>query len=114
MLDSIAGLTPLTSSASQSGDSSKKTEQIKGAAQQFESLMISEMLKSARPDGDSANWLGAGEDDQTGQTAVDYAEQQLASLMSKNGGIGLSKFIVQGLTKQGSGDASAARDSQKL
>jgi Rod binding domain-containing protein len=101
MLDSIAGLTPATAAiADQSGDSSKKTQQIKDASQQFESLMIAELLKSARSDSDSASFLGAGDDDQTGQTAVDYAEQQLASLMSKSGGIGLSKFIEQGLAKK--------------
>lgn len=87
MLDSIP---PLTSNAAVP---SGHQQQIKGAAQQFEALMISEMLKSARADGQSSSWLGAGEDDQTGQTAIDYAEQQLASVMSRSGGIGLSKFI---------------------
>jgi Rod binding domain-containing protein len=95
MLNSVAGLM-----ASPSVPQAKNSEQIKGAAQQFESLMISELLKSARPDGESASFLGAGEDDQTGQTAVDYAEQQFASVMAKSGGLGLSKFIEQNLTKK--------------
>jgi Rod binding domain-containing protein len=95
MLDSIAALGASTPIAP-----SKNTQQIKGAAQQFEALMIAELLKSARPDADSSSWMGAGEDDQSGQTAVDYAEQQLSSVMAKNGGIGLSKFIEQGLTKK--------------
>ena len=94
MVDSIAGLGPTASFQT------KDHQQIKGAAQQFESLMIAELLKSARPDGDSSSWLGAGEEDQTGQSAVDYAEQQLASVMAKSGGIGLSKFIESGLDKK--------------
>jgi Rod binding domain-containing protein len=97
MLDSLAALSPALSNAD---SQAKNTQQIKGAAQQFESLMIAELLKSARPDGESSNWLGAGEDDQTGQTAVDYAEGQFASLMAKSGGIGLSKFIETGLEKK--------------
>jgi len=100
MLDSITALGPALPAGDAAKSDSKNTAQIKGAAQQFESLMIAELLKSARPNGDSSSWLGAGEDDQAGQSAVDYAEQQLASLMAKSGGIGLSKFIESGLEKK--------------
>ncbi|HEX4771592.1 MAG TPA: hypothetical protein VH351_12215 [Bryobacteraceae bacterium] len=96
MMQSIAGLTSIGAAATPAAnDLDKKT---KDAAQQFEALMIGQLLKSAH--GDSEGWLGAGESDEAGQGAVDYAEQQMASLMAKNGGIGLTNFIVQGLHKK--------------
>ena len=73
-------------------------DKVKDAAEQFEALMMQQLLKAARADG-AQGWLGTGEEDQTGQTALDMAEQQLASVMSKNGGLGLTKVITQGLEK---------------
>jgi Rod binding domain-containing protein len=100
MLNSIAGLANFGAAAA-TGTTGKNPEaKIKDAAQQFEALMIGQLLKSAKGDGESGGWLGAGEDDQTGQSAVDYAQQQLASVISKNGGIGLTDFIVHGLHKK--------------
>ena len=64
MLDSITALGPALPAGDAAKSDSKNTAQIKGAAQQFESLMIAELLKSARPNGDSSSWLGAGEDDE--------------------------------------------------
>lgn len=99
-MNSIAGLTNFgdASSGATASDPAKKT---KDAAQQFEALMIGQLLKSARAEGESGNWLGAGESDEAGQSAVDFAEQQMATVMAKNGGIGLTNFIVQGLHKKG-------------
>ena len=74
-------------------------EKIKGAAQQFESLMISELLKTSREASSGSGWMGTGDEDQPGQTSLDMAEQQLATVMSKAGGLGLQKFIVHGLDR---------------
>lgn len=75
---------------------------IKSAAEQFETLMISEMLKTAREAGSGSGWMGTGDEDETGQTSLDMAEQQVASVMAKAGGFGMQKFIVQSLTKPAS------------
>jgi Rod binding domain-containing protein len=75
------------------------TEKVKGAAEQFEALMIGQLMKTAREAG-SSGWLGTGEEDQAGQTGMDMAEQQLASVMAKSGGLGLTKFITQGLERK--------------
>jgi Rod binding domain-containing protein len=69
---------------------------IRDAAQQFEGLLLAELLKSAHPDG---GWLGGGDDGASG-TAFSFAEQQLAATMAKQGGIGLAHLVVQGLEKQ--------------
>lgn len=81
--------------------SAASPEKIKGAAQQFESLMISELLKTARESGSSAGggWMGTGEEDQAGQNCLDMAEQQFSNVMAKAGGLGLQNFITQGLTR---------------
>ena len=79
---------------------SNSPEKIKGAAEQFEALMIGQLLKTARQSGSSSGWLGTGEEDEAGQTSVDMAEQQLASVMAKSGGFGLTKMITQDLTKK--------------
>ncbi len=68
----------------------------KDAAQQFEALLIGQILRSVRESG--TGWLGSGED-ASGECATDYAEQQFASVMAKQGGLGLAEMISRGLTK---------------
>jgi Rod binding domain-containing protein len=70
---------------------------IKGAAEQFESLLIAQILHSAHADGQG--WLGSGEDSSSGSLG-DFAEQQFAAVMAKNGGLGLAKMIAQGLERK--------------
>ena len=68
-------------------------EKIKGAAQQFEALMISEMLKTARES-------TSDEDGGSSQNMTDLGEQQVANVMAKAGGLGLQRTLVQGLTQR--------------
>lgn len=76
----------------------QEAAKVKNAAQQFEALMIEQLLKSAQPDEGSSGFMGAGDSDETGQSAIDFAQQQLANVMAKNGGLGLTKVIVAGLS----------------
>lgn len=78
----------------------KQAQKTKSAATQFEALMIGELLKSARGDSDSSGWLGAGESDHASSTALDYADQQFASVLAKNGGLGLANVIEHDLSKK--------------
>ena len=68
-------------------------EKIRDAAQQFESLLIGQLLKSMRGEG---GWLGTG-DDAAGDCAAGFAEQQLAAAMAAAGGLGLAGLISSGL-----------------
>ena len=70
---------------------------IKDAAQQFEALLLAQILHSAHESG--RNWLGEG-GDSSSDSLGDYAEQQLAAVMAKNGGLGLAKTIAQGLERK--------------
>jgi Rod binding domain-containing protein len=67
-----------------------------GAARQFEALLITQLLRAARGDGEG--WLGAGED-QTAASAMELAEEQFASALSAQGGLGLANLIVAGLER---------------
>src|ERR1700722_8480423 len=74
------------------GDSPEK---IKDAAQQFEGLLLSQLLGSVHQAG---GWLGT--EDSSSSAATGFAEQQLAGMIAKNGGLGLSGIIAQGLQRQ--------------
>jgi Rod binding domain-containing protein len=70
------------------------------AAQQFESLMISEMMKSVR-ESSSSGWLGSDEDGDAGQTsATEMAETQFATALAKSGGLGLARMIEKSIGEQ--------------
>jgi hypothetical protein len=68
------------------------------AAKQFESLVVAEMLKSARESSDGS-FFGNGESS-SGVTPIEFAEQALAQTIGENGGLGLSKLLLEGLAKQ--------------
>ena len=75
---------------------SRDPAKVHDAAQQFEALLIGQMMRSVRQSG--SGWLGSDEDP-SGECATDYAEQQFASVMAKQGGLGLADMISQGLSK---------------
>jgi flagellar protein FlgJ len=76
--------------------SSRAPEKVRDAAQQFEALLMGQILRSARQSG--SGWLGGGEDS-SAECATDYAEQQFAAVLSQQGGLGLADLIVKGLER---------------
>ena len=58
------------------------------AANDFEALLIGQMLKSMHEEG--SNWLGTG-DDQSTDSAFGLAEQQLARSLVSGGGMGVGR-----------------------
>lgn len=76
----------------------ERPRNIQQASEQFESLMITQMLKTARESG-SEGWLGTDEDD-AGAPMMDLAEQNLAQVLASHGGLGLAHIIAQDLEKQ--------------
>src|SRR5258707_14658699 len=84
---------------------------IENAAKQFESLLIAQILRSMHESG-SANWLGTG-DDQSGESAMELAEEQFAQALASRGGLGLSRLIVQGLKARSQDEPSNAEAPPK-
>jgi|ERR1019366_8483127 Rod binding domain-containing protein len=95
-------LNPLTGPSL--GVSSADPKKQLAAAQDFEALLIGQMLHSMRENGSS--WLGTGDDDASA-TAFGFGEDQLAKALTKGGGLGLSKVIAAGLAAK---NGAAQRD----
>lgn len=69
---------------------------IHDAANQFEALMIGQILKGAQSEG--AGWLGNNQDPASA-TAVDFANEYLARSLAARGGLGLSRMIGKSLER---------------
>jgi Rod binding domain-containing protein len=98
MADSISSITGILPSAS----GGAKPRDIPAAAQQFEALMLHQMLQSAR--GSEGSWFGTGDgEDQAGAQAMEIAQEQFAGALAAQGGIGLAKMIVSRLMPNDNG-----------
>lgn len=84
----------------------------KELGQQFEALLVGQMLRSMR-EGGAANWAG-GEEDAAGLGLIELAEQQLALAMAASGGLGLARLVEQALPQPAGpgGDAEAAGSAE--
>lgn len=87
----------------------QKVSKIHEAAQQFEALMIGEMLKSVR-ESSSDGWLGSGDSDAS-DSALGMAEGQLSTAIANGGGIGLASMIERSVTRQVSQKVNASSDA---
>ena len=61
-------------------------DKTRDAAEQFEALLLGQLLRSARESSGSSN-----------DCATEFAEQQLAAVLAKRGGLGIGRLIQQGL-----------------
>ena len=68
---------------------------IHDAAQQFEGLLLAQILASIHQGG---GWLGSS--DESSSAATGFAEQQLAGMIAQKGGLGLSDMIAKGLQRE--------------
>jgi len=93
MIDNISNLGPLALPKPHEAD------RIHSTAQQFEALLIGELLKTSREAG-SSGWLGTGDDDEAGQTGVEMGEQEFARMLAVSGGLGMSKLIEAGMRRE--------------
>uniref|UniRef100_Q01PR3 Flagellar protein FlgJ N-terminal domain-containing protein n=1 Tax=Solibacter usitatus (strain Ellin6076) TaxID=234267 RepID=Q01PR3_SOLUE len=83
------------SDAATPGTGSRDPIKAHDAAQQFEALLMGQILRSARQGG--SGWLGSGEDS-SAECATDFAEQQFAAVLARQGGLGLATLITSGLS----------------
>ena len=72
---------------------SQTPDKVHDAAQQFEALLMGQILRSARQNG--SGWLGG--EDASAECATDYAEQQFAAVLAQQGGLGMASLIAKGL-----------------
>jgi Rod binding domain-containing protein len=84
----------------------KTPSKLGDAARQFESLLIGEMLKSAR-ESDSDGWLGSGSDSGS-ESAMGLAETQFAQAIASHGGFGLAQTIERSVSRETAQKENAA------
>lgn len=70
-------------------------EKIRDAAQQFEALLLGQLLKGMR-----GNEAGLGDAGGAGDALYEAAEQEFAKALAARGGLGLARMIAAGLTPQ--------------
>lgn len=87
-----------------------KPQSIKEAAEAFEALFIGQLLKSARETGSSG---GLDDGDSSGNPMMELADENLAQQISKGGGCGLAKAIVQQMD-QSSATVSAFQNTHSI
>jgi Rod binding domain-containing protein len=68
---------------------------VKDAAKQFEALLLAQMMKSMRDT--EGGWMGTDEDD-AASSAMEYGQEMFAQSMANQGGLGLAKILVAGLS----------------
>ena len=88
----ISSLSPGGAAAS---TKSRAPDKVHAAAEQFEALLMGQILRSARQ-----NNPGWGGEDPSGECATDYAEQQFSAVLARQGGLGLAAMIVKGLDRK--------------
>jgi Rod binding domain-containing protein len=81
--------------APQSSRPKDTPDAIRDAAQQFEALLLAQILRAARGEG---GWFG--EENSASGCATEFAEQQFAMVMAQQGGLGLATLIASGLSKK--------------
>jgi Rod binding domain-containing protein len=78
------------------GDTGGRTKndplKLKQAAQEFESLLLAQILRSVREAG-SGGWLGSGENQEMSST-MELAEAQLSRAMAQSGALGITKLLA--------------------
>ena len=72
-----------------------ETAKARDAAQQFEALLLAQILRSVRESG-----AGLGKTEESGDCATDFAEQQFARVLAQQGGLGLAALIAAGLERK--------------
>ena len=116
-----SALTPKTASPDQPAEGTfqqvlgrvvPKSDKVTDAAKQFEALIMGQVLKAAREASDGG-WLGTG-DDQTGELALEMAEQGFAQALASRGGMGIAKMVSTTLRRDEAKAASSGPETQGL
>lgn len=76
-----------------------KPSKLHNAAQQFEALLIGEMMKSVH-ESSSSGWLGSDDGEGGGNQAMEFAESQFANALAAHGGLGLARMVEKSVGQQ--------------
>lgn len=87
----LPGAASATAEISGTSGQNNDAARARDAAQQFEALLLAQMLRMARES------RGSGQGDSAAQGTTDFAEQQFALVLARQGGIGIAARIATAL-----------------
>jgi Rod binding domain-containing protein len=79
-----------------SGCTTQDPKNVHRVAQEFESLLISQLLKSMKQGALGEEGSGAND------SVMQYAQESMARVLSQNGGIGMASVVERALTQRSS------------
>lgn len=94
---SVPELSPSSAVDVSSLRTSNERSKLREVSEQFEALLLAEMLKSARGSDADGGWMGAGSDAGSA-TAMEYGIEMMAQAISASGGLGLSGLLEANLS----------------
>jgi Rod binding domain-containing protein len=92
-----------TATAASAADASKRSK-LADAAQQFEAMMLQELLKPMRRGEDDLS--GNKSEDNSFETMASFGTESVAKAISQSGGLGLARQVIQQLSAAGAKDAA--------
>ena len=97
--ESSVSVSNLIAGQSASGDEVRSRAKLTDAAQQFEAMMLQEMLKPMRSG--QASWGGEEKSDDSGEdTMSSFGTEAVAKAISKGGGFGIARQIIRQVTME--------------
>jgi Rod binding domain-containing protein len=94
-INAIAGTSPQPQLSADETPDTNAAAGARKAGQQFEALMIAELLRMTHSE--EGGWLGSGEES-ANSAAMGVAEESLAQAFSSTGGFGLAALVTKSLT----------------
>jgi len=94
----------------QPGALSNRDKRLTDAAQEFESMMLQEMLKPLRSPEDE---LGEKKEDSSFDTLSSFGTEAVAKALSKNGGLGIARQVIDHLSSAGN-DRGRSKELQNI
>lgn len=97
-------------SAAPTAENEAKNHKLVNAAQQFESMMLQEMLKPMRSGEDS--WGGDGDksSDSSMDTISSFGTEAVATAISKGGGLGIARQVIRQVMQEHQRDVKKSQD----
>ena len=86
------------SSQTTTGMSKQQNAKLVDAAQQFEAMLMQEMLKPMRKGEDS--WGEDKDNDSASDTISSFGTEAVAKAISKGGGLGIAKQVIRQVTQE--------------
>ena len=86
------------SSQVSTGTEKQKNSKLADAAQQFEAMLMQEMLKPMRAG--QNDWSGEKSDDSAADTISTFGTEAVAKAISKGGGLGIARQVVRQITRE--------------